>query len=340
VIDLLVAGGGPIGLATALYAQAAGLEVRVCEPRAGPIGKACGEGLMPGAVKALADLGITPAGRPFRGIRYTDGVRSAEAVFSSGAGRGVARIDLQQALRRQVIEAGIEITARTVRDIEQDERSVRAAGLTSRYLVAADGLHSAIRRSCGLREPASRPGPSRWGLRQHFAVQPWSDLVEVHWSVRSEAYITPLADRLLNVALLTRSRAPFDEQLRAFPELAERVRGAEVDTVRGAGPLRQRTSGRVAGRVLLVGDAAGYVDALTGEGIAVGLACARQLIECLRVGQPGRYERRWQQATRRYRTLTEALLWASGRPWPRRAIVPLSAAVPPLFSAVVRQLSR
>ena len=45
--DLVVAGGGPVGLATALYAAHAGLDVVVREPRTGPIDKACGEGLMP-----------------------------------------------------------------------------------------------------------------------------------------------------------------------------------------------------------------------------------------------------------------------------------------------------
>src|SRR6478752_1798192 len=88
MIDLLVAGAGPAGLVTALYAARAGLDVTVVDPRfAGsekPIDKACGEGLMPGAVTALAELGVDPPGRDFRGIGYIAGRHRAEAFFTSG----------------------------------------------------------------------------------------------------------------------------------------------------------------------------------------------------------------------------------------------------------------
>jgi flavin-dependent dehydrogenase len=338
VIDVLIAGGGPVGLATALYAHEQGLEVVLCEPRSAPVEKACGEGLMPSAVAALAELGISLSGRDFRGIRYTDGSRTADALFRAGPGRGVARGELHEALWQRVVTADIPIIARPVTEFSQDEGSVLAAGLRSRYLVAADGLHSTVRRRCGLQAPSRPAALPRWGLRQHYRLAPWSDLVEVHWSACSEAYVTPLADDLVNVAVLTRTRAPFADQLRAFPELADRLRGAEVGGVRGAGPLRQRTSGRVAGRVLLVGDAAGYVDALTGEGIAVGLACAHELAHCLHADNPGAYEARWRRASRRYRYTSGLLLWLSAKPLLRRTIVPLSASAPPLFGSVVRQI--
>ena len=85
-IDLLVAGGGPIGLVTALHAAQRGMRVVVLEPRAAPIDKACGEGLMPGAVGTLARLGIRPDGGSLRGIRYVaTGGPSAVADFPRGA---------------------------------------------------------------------------------------------------------------------------------------------------------------------------------------------------------------------------------------------------------------
>src|SRR6478609_9777957 len=112
MIDLPVAGAGPAGLATALFAARAGLDVTVVDPRCAgldqPIDKACGEGLMPGAVAALAELGVDPPGRAFRGIGYLAGRHRAEALFRVGAGRGVRRTDLQSTLLSAAAAAGID----------------------------------------------------------------------------------------------------------------------------------------------------------------------------------------------------------------------------------------
>ncbi len=340
MIDLLVAGAGPAGLATALFAARAGLVVTVVDPRPAPIDKACGEGLMPGALRALHELGVDPPGYDFLGIGYRDGRNTAEALFRTGPGRGVRRTDLQTSLLAAVRASGVPVLQRAVSTIEQTAASVTAAELTARYLVAADGLHSPIARARGLVRPPVASRRPRWGLRRHFEVAPWSDLVQVHWSSTAEAYVTPVAPGLVGVAVLSSAKAPFDDQLDRFPELADRLRGARAGPVRGAGPLRRHTSTRVDGRVLLVGDAAGYVDALTGEGIAVSLACAKVLVQCLAAGNPERYESLWLRESRRYRTLTSSLLWASGRPELRRRLVPAAQRVPWVFGAVVGQLAR
>jgi flavin-dependent dehydrogenase len=342
LLDVAVVGGGPAGLTAALAATRAGMSVVVFDPRAtgrdgsgSPIDKACGEGLLPGAVRALADLGIRPGGQPLAGIRYVDAVGSVAAAFSGGPGLGVRRTNLHDVLLTAVREAGVPVLPVAVGAVEQDGDRVRVGDLTARWLLAADGLHSPLRRAWGLQ--AAPTGVQRWGQRRHFAVAPWTDHVEVHWSATAEAYVTPVGPDLVGVAVLSSRRASYAEHLAAFPALQERL-GPAVTPVRGAGPLRQPARGRVAGRVLLVGDAAGYVDALTGEGISVAVRSAVAAVACLAADRPQDYERQWRRATRRSRWLTEVLVrMAESRLRP--GVVPLARRAPRVFAAVVDALA-
>lgn len=336
MIDLLVAGGGPAGLVTAAHAARAGLEVVVVEHRRGPIDKACGEGLMPHSLAHLDRLGVALEGRAFYGIRYLDGRRTAEARFAGGPGRGVRRTMLHDALSKAVADAGVQVVHGEVGEVTQDANSVSAAGFRARYLAAADGLHSPIRRALGLSAP--EPQRRRWGIRRHVEIAPWSDCVEVHWGRDTEAYITPVNDDCVGVAILKSTRGGFEEHLRQFPALMDRLHGLPHGQDRAAGPLRQKVHHRTAGRVLLVGDAAGYVDALTGEGMGLAFGAAELLVNCIVTDSTADYDRRWRKLTRRYRCLTAGLLHATGIRPVRAAITPVAAALPAVFSAVVNAL--
>jgi len=337
--DLLVIGGGPAGLASALYAARAGLDVTVWDKRAGIIDKACGEGLMPGAVATLAAIGIAPVGEDLVGIRYLAGRRAVEATFGGGPGRGVRRTSLHAAMRSAAEASGIQLEQRHGRQVRPTPDGVVVDGQRFRYVVAADGLHSPVRRLLGL---DGRPSPRRrYGLRRHYRLAPWTSHVEVHWAESVEAYLTPVAADVVGVALLTSERGSFGEHLARFPSLQARLGGATpLGEVLGAGPLRQRARSRVAGRVLLVGDAGGYVDALTGEGIAMALAQARAAVAAIVDQDPMRYEHDWHTITRRYRLLTASLLRATRFHPIRRALVPTAERLPGVFSAAVNALAR
>jgi flavin-dependent dehydrogenase len=336
-VDLLVAGGGPVGLAAAVGARAAGLSVAVVEPREGPIDKACGEGLMPAAITELRRLGVAVEGWPFRGIRYLSRDRSVKASFRDGPGLGVRRTALHAALSARADAVGVLRVPAAVHEVQQDDDGVTAAGLRARWLLGADGLHSPLRRQLGLAVPPDPGRPARFGLRRHFVVRPWSHHVEVYWGESAEAYVTPVSAQLVGVAFLTgRQRSSYDDLMAGFPALAARLRGAEPATaVRGAGPLWQPVRAPSAGRILLVGDAAGYVDALTGEGVAVGLATARHAVAAVVAGRPEVYPASWRRATRRYRWSASALVAVAVRPALRRRLVPAAAALPRVFSRAI-----
>ncbi|MGO8771762.1 MAG: NAD(P)/FAD-dependent oxidoreductase [Mycobacterium sp.] len=323
--DLLVVGGGPGGLATALHARSLGLSVIVVEPREGPIDKACGEGLMPGGLAELTSLGVDPAGMPFHGIAYVSEHRRAQARFNNGPGRGVRRTSLQAALEARAKEQDTEWIRAKVTGVRQDAHGVAAAGVYAKYLVAADGLHSPVRHAVGITATAGKP--RRYGVRWHFKVPAWTDFVEVHWSRWGEAYVTPVEPDLVGVAILSPGRP----DLAWFPWLARRLEGAGRGQARGCGPLRQVVSRRVAGRVLLVGDAAGYEDALTGEGISLAVKQAAAAVDAIVNDTPSSYEAAWHRVTRNYRLLTRALVLASAPPLARKAIVPVSVVLPPVF---------
>jgi flavin-dependent dehydrogenase len=335
--DLLIVGGGPAGLAAALAARQRGLVPLVLERRRPPLDKACGEGIMPDGVAALARLGVEPPGVPFFGIRYLDEASVAEGRFPGAPGRGVRRTALHASLVEAVGRAGIEVRfGERVEEVTLAGEVRTARGtLRAPWVVGADGLRSRVRGWTGLAgEPPRR---RRFGVRRHFRIAPWADLVEVHWREGVEAYVTPVGADEVGVAMLWGGDGDgFDALLSRFPDLLARLDGVPAASRdRGAGPFRQRARAVHRGRVVLLGDAAGYLDAITGEGLGLSFQQAEALAAALPNGEVAAYARACRRLARTTDAMTETLLFCERRPNLRRRMVRELSRRPALFSRLL-----
>ena len=333
--DLVIVGGGPAGLATAIRGRMVGLSVAVLDGSRPPIDRPCGEGVMPEGVAQLEELGVqVPADQqqPFRGIRYLDGDAVAEGLFDGRPGIGIRRPVLHRALadRAAALGAdllwGIEASGLTDHGVATTDGELRG-----RVVVGADGRASRVRWWAGLEGRPPRAG--RFGVRRHYRMAPWTDRVEVHWGDGCEAYVTPVAPELVGVVLMWSGKAGgFDGLLSRLPGLAAQVAGAPVASRdAGAGPFGARARRAAAGRVALVGDAACCLDPITGEGVALALQSAEALIEAVAAGDLGRYEAAHRRLVRAPGRLNRLVQLLERRPRLRRRVIAGLAARPDLF---------
>ena len=337
--DVLVVGGGPAGLATAVAVRRKGLSVTVADGREPPIDKACGEGLLPGTLAALRELGIwiqPEDGENFQRIRFIDGSISATASFADVGGLGVRRTVLHKKMAARAEECGVEllwdtpVTSVTQQGVIAGGRSIRA-----KWIVGADGLHSRVRRWSGL-DTGMKSEP-RFAQRRHYHVKLLTDCVEVYWGKQIQAYVTPLAGKETCVVLISSDPAVrFDEALREFPQLADSLWNAELSSVRrGAVTATCRLDRVCRENVALVGDASGSVDAITGEGLGLSFRQALALADALEAGDLKKYQFAHRRLARRPQLMSRLLLMLDACTPLRRRVLQGLAKDSDLFSSLL-----
>jgi flavin-dependent dehydrogenase len=330
--DVFVIGGGPAGLAAAIAASREGMCVIVSDGETAPIDKPCGEGLMPDSRLLARNLGIeipTSTGYEFRGIRFHGADRSVAADFCAGRGIGIRRTALHRALVRAAERAGVEFRwGSPVSGLEN---------IKARWIIGADGSSSLVRRWAGLDAVASHS--RRYAYRQHFAIAPWTDYMEIHWGDGCQIYVTPVAAREVCVALVSRRQdLRLGEALdRYFPVLRARLRpGFETSRERGAvtGNVTLRAVAR--GNVALIGDASGSVDAIAGEGICLGFRQAEALAEALAKGDLAAYDSKHRWLALRPHLMAKTMLQLDRGQLMQRVAMAVLQAQPWIFRELLR----
>jgi len=338
--DIFVVGGGPAGLAAAIAARRRGFRVALADPGHPPIDKACGEGLLPDGVAALEELGVSLGQAdavPFRGIRFVESALSAEACFPSRSAVGIRRTALHRALVDCAENAGVQldwgtpVTGTAAYGVRLGPRTT----VRCRWVIGADGETSRVRSWAGIDTPA--PALRRFGFRRHYRVEPWTDFMELYWGDTFQIYVTPIACGEICVALLSGDpHFRLEDALARMPDLAARLRrGVPVSTERGAVSASRRLASVWRGRVALVGDASGSVDAITGLGLRLAFRQALALGAALEAGDLARYAVEHRRLVRSAEIMASFLLLAGRRRGFRARAMRALAAHPQLFARLL-----
>jgi flavin-dependent dehydrogenase len=315
-VDVAVVGAGPAGAAAAILLAEHGLDVIVLDRAELPRPRiVCGEYLSPEAARLLDRLGVLKAvdaagAVPLAGMRITapDGTVVVGRYRAVGGWRpyrqhamGVSRATLDGALVERLRGLPVDLRERTrvvdvlvergrVVGVRAEDGERRVLDVRARVVVGADGRASVVAERLGCR----RPHPlRRMALMTYVSgLADCRELGEIFVDPPDYAILNPIAPDRVNLGLVVplSHAAPWSGRLHDFlaarvrqlPHLARRLAGASrVAPIRALGPLAHRVAPPRAGGVVLVGDAAGFYDPFTGEGIFTALRSAELVAETI-----------------------------------------------------------
>jgi geranylgeranyl reductase family protein len=313
--QVVIVGAGPAGTASAILLHRLGHDVLLLDRATFPRDKPCGEYSSPQTLTILRRLGVAAeieALPPHRlyGMRvYAPNGTHYTVDYHSVTGEHYAlsiprlRLDnvLVQGAKRQDVEvregwrvtavgpwdgAGRTLTVRT----REGERRIRA-----QLVIGADGHHSVVAKEAGLTAARwQHRWPRRVGIMAHYegvtSMDRYGAMVVGPRGFHGYSGIAPLGGGLTNVAFVfdmdalkrrgTTLERFFEQSINALPPVREALAGARrVSKIHGVGPLAQGARRAVADGLLLVGDAAIYLDPFTGEGVYKGLRSAELAVE-------------------------------------------------------------
>ena len=294
---------------------------------------------MPDSLDALAGLGISldHCDRAlFRGIRFIGSQRSVEAEFPRGAGIGIRRTILHELMVKRAEALGIRfLWGAHISKVNHGAVEVNGKQVRCNWVIGADGQNSRVRAWAGLTR--GRDFERRIGLRQHFCIKPWSEFVEIYWGDHGQAYITPISSNEICVALISRNRfVSFDDGLQEFPEIRARLQSATASTtVKGAVTVTRRLKSVVRDHFILIGEASGSTDAITGEGLAISFRQASALGEALAANDLRIYAAAHRKIGSLPHLLGRSMLLMDRNSWLRWHALRAFARQPELFSRML-----
>ncbi len=311
--DAIIVGAGPAGSASAALLAKGGFRVLLLDRAVFPRDKACGEYTSPETESVLARIGaldmversgarrlssmrvISPGGRTFS-MDYGS-MREAQGKQVLATPRRILDATLVDYavqcgadLRQQAKVEGVTMRDGRASGVVCRDRSGSVHEIEGRLVIGADGVHSVVVRSLGVGAPLR--WPQNLGMVAHYSgYNGLDDWGEMHVSSRGYAGLAPLSGGLLNVGLVMPMRraghlagesasARFESFALSFTEVRKRLQGAErITQVRGVGPIGTRVKRTSGPGYMLVGDAAGFFDPFTGEGVYKALRGAELAAE-------------------------------------------------------------